>query len=171
LKTLNCSKIEKGYVKVSESNSMNLFVGSLITSFVGAVLLIVDDFAGWYNYAYYVQSWGWIALDLNTPLAIVLIALVAGLLFYCAYVSLQGLRLKGQMNKRTMKYGLIASITAFTIVLLGAIAFVAVMLMDEPSEWWFGAGFYGGLLGSGLTALLFFFQNKSVSGIKAQTTP
>ncbi len=150
---------------------MAFFVGSLITSIAGAVLLIIDDFAGWYNYAYYVQSWGWIALSLDSPLAVVLIGLVAGLLFYCAYISLQGLRLKGQIDKRTMKYGLFASTAAFTIVFVGAIAFVAAMLMDEPSEWWFGTGFYGGLLGSGLTALLFFLQTKSISSIKAQTTP
>jgi len=156
--------------KMSRGNSVNFFVGSLITSFVGAVLLIVDDFAGWYNYSYYVRSWGWISLDLNSPLAVVIIAIVAGLLFYCAYVSVQGLRLKGQMNKRTMRYGLIASTTAFIIVFVGAIAFVAAMLMDEPSEWWFGGGFYGGLVGSGLTALLFFLQDKSVASTEAQTT-
>jgi hypothetical protein len=156
---------------MSDGNSVSFLVGSLITSFVGAVLLIVDDFAGWYNYSYYVQSWGWIALDLNSPLAVVLIAIVAGLLFYCAFISLQGLRLKGKMDKRTMKYGLMASVTAFAIVFLGAVAFVAVMLMDEPSEWWFGAGFYGGLIGSGMTASLFFLQNKSLtSSNKAQTT-
>src|SRR5712691_2422636 len=114
------------------SNSMNVFVGSLITSLVGAVLLILEDFAGWYNYGYYVQSWGWIGLNLETPLGAVLIALVVGLLFYCAYISLRGLRLKGQMDKRTMGFGLISSSAAFAIVLLGAVAFVAAMLIDEP---------------------------------------
>lgn len=44
-----------------------------------------------------------------------------------------------------------------------AVAFMIEMLADEPSDWWFDTGFYAGLLGSGLTALLFFVQDKSVS--------
>lgn len=156
---------------MSISNSINVFVGSLIASLVGAFLLILEDFAGRYNYGYYVQSWGWIGLNLETPLAVVLIGLVAGLLFYCAYVSLQGLRLKGQVDKRMIRFGLIASFAAFAIVVVGAVAFVAAMLIDEPSEWWFGAGFYGGLLGSGLTGLLFFLQQKSMSTAEARSNP
>jgi hypothetical protein len=144
---------------------MNVFVGSLITSLVGAVLLILEDFAGWHNYGYYVESWGWIGLNLETPLSFILIVTVAGLLFYCAYVSLQGLRLKGQINQRTIRSGFIASSVAFAIVIVGAIAFVAAMLIDEPTNWWFEAGFYGGFLGSGLTALLFFLQHKSASTV------
>ncbi|NWG11408.1 hypothetical protein HXY33_06665 [Candidatus Bathyarchaeota archaeon] len=151
---------------MSKDNLINVFVGSLITSLVGAVLLLFEDSAGWYNYTYYVQSWGWISFNLDTPLSVALIGIVAALLFYCTYISLQGLRLKGQVNMQTIRYGLIASLAALIIVIVGAIAFIAVMLIDENSEWWFEAGFYSGLLGSGLTALLFYFQHKSMKTIK-----
>lgn len=49
---------------------------------------------------------------------------------------------------------------------LVALVFVVVMLVDEPSDWWFKAGFYGGFLGSGFTALLFFVQNKSLNRLE-----
>jgi hypothetical protein len=156
---------------MSTSNSVNVFVGILITSLVGAFLLILEDFAGWYNYGYYVQSWGWIGLNSGTPLAVVLIAVVAFLLFYCSYVSLRGLLRKGQVDKLTVRFALIASLTAFAIVFVGAIVFVAAMLIDEPSDWWFGAGFYGGLLGSGLTGLLLFIQLRSMNTTQPRSNP
>ncbi|HKZ93669.1 MAG TPA: hypothetical protein VJ249_03695 [Candidatus Bathyarchaeia archaeon] len=146
---------------MSKSNSSSFFVGSLITSLVGAFLLVLEDFAGWYNYGYYAESWGWIGLSIDTPLAVALILVVVLALLYTSFISVKGLQLKGEINKRTIRSGLIASSLAFVIVLVGAITFVVSILESEPSEWWFGAGFYGGLLGSGLTALLFFFQHRS----------
>ena len=155
---------------MSGSNSASFYVGALITSLVGAFLLVLEDFAGWYNYGYYVESWGWIGLNFDTPLAVVLILFVVFILLYTSFISIRGLRLKGEMSKRTIRYGLYASALAFAIVALGAIVFAVSILESEPSEWWFGAGFYGGFFGSGLTALLFYLQYKSSNEIIPRST-
>src|SRR3990170_5114558 len=119
---------------MSGSNSASFYVGALITSLVGAFLLVLEDFAGWYNYGYYVESWGWIGLNFDTPLAVVLILFVVFILLYTSFISIRGLRLKGEMSKRTIRYGLYASALAFAIVALGAIVFAVSILESEPSE-------------------------------------
>jgi len=156
---------------MSAKTPINIYVGSLITSVVGAILLIFEDFAGWYNYGYYVESWGYVGLYAETPLTAFVIILVAASLFYCSFISLQGLRTPSKVSKQKVKLGLILSIFALVIVLLGATAFIVTILEDEPSDWWFDAGFYGGFLGSALTATLFFFQYKSMEATLPELSP
>ncbi len=127
----------------NEGSRPALFMGALLGSFVGYVLLVATSFGGWYNYGYYVQSWGWVEGWWLTPLGIPL--LCAGLL------SLQGLRSPATMTRARASGAFFLALTQLILVLVGAGAFVA--LVSENSDWWFDAGFYGSAIGS-LVAVL-----------------
>ena len=138
----------------------NVYVGSLITSIIGGFLLLLTDFAGWYNYSNGTREWGWISVDAS-PFAAFLLIILALAMFYCAYISFLGLQSSNdQPDEFKLKLGLIASIFVFGVVLLGGLIFSIVMLLDEPSDWWLDAGFYAGLLGSMITGLLLYLAYK-----------
>jgi len=46
---------------MSNNQNLSYYVGSLVVSLIGGILLLFTDFAGWYAYNYYagVRSWGW----------------------------------------------------------------------------------------------------------------
>ena len=137
-----------------------VYVGSLITSVIGAILLLATDFASWYNYSNGTEEWGWISADDSIPAAILLVILALCLL-YCSYISFLGLQTTNEEpTKDKLRLGLILSGFVFLVVLIGGLIFVGVMLSDEPSEWGLEAGFYAGLLGSFLTALFLYIAYK-----------
>ena len=127
----------------NEGSRPALFMGALLGSFVGYVLLVATSFGGWYNYGYYVQSWGWVEGWWLAPLGIPLLG--AGLL------SLQGLRSPATMTRARASGAFFLALTQLILVLVGAGVFVA--LVSENSDWWFDAGFYGSAIGS-LVAVL-----------------
>ena len=138
----------------------NVYVGSLITSIVGAILLLATDFAGWYNETSGTREWGWISVDASIPAAILLIILALCLL-YCSYISFLGLQTSNEEpTQDKLRLGLILSGFVFLVVLIGGLIFVGVMLSDEPTDWWLDTGFYAGLLGSFLTALFLYIAYK-----------
>lgn len=132
------------------------FVGSLITSVVGAALLLASDFAGWF--ASYggggirVEEYGSIhLLTVYFPL----IAVLSGALIFCAYTSYNALRNpKDGPDTVAIDRAYKASLAVFATVLVGALVFAIIMLTDEPDDWWLDTGFYGGAIGSMLTAIL-----------------
>lgn len=132
-----------------------LYTGSLISTVIGALLLLGLDFAGWYQRSQSVESWGYVGL-LTGPLAFLLIGGTAALLLFGAYVSYRGLR-PGESPPlpEVVRYAFLASLVALAVVILGGLYFLVEMLSDEPEDWWFDGGFYGGLLGSGLAAVFF----------------
>ena len=46
------------------------------------------------------------------------------------------------------------SLAVFLSLLLAGIIFALLMVVQGLEEWWFDTGFYGGTIGSGLSALL-----------------
>ncbi len=142
---------------VDPNNPYNsYFVGSLITSVVGALLLLFTDFAAWEHYDYYhgIFSAGWVSGE-AIPYLIV-ITFVSACLFFCAYISFMGLQSPSKVNRSLIKRGLLVALTAFVVVFISALLFVMIILSDEPDYWWFGPGFYGSIIGSGLSALIFY---------------
>ena len=64
-------------------------------------------------------------------------------------------------DKKYVKYGLYASIIVFLLCVIGGIIFAVDMTIEEA--WWgFSAGFYGGIIGSLLTAILYFLGMKNL---------
>ena len=140
-----------------DSNSASpFFVGSLITSATGAVLLLATDFAGWF--ASYggggirVEEYGSIhLLTYYFPL----IAVLPGTLLYSAYVSFKAMsNPENPPDVIAIDRAYKGAIAVFATVMVGALVFAVIMLTDEPDDWWLDSGFYGGMIGGLLTALL-----------------
>ena len=133
-----------------------LFVGSLITSVVGAVLLLATDFAGWFSSygggGIRVQEYGSIHL---LTVFFPLIAVLSATLIYCAYVSFKALSNPDDPpDTVAIDRAYKGSVAVFATVIVGALVFSIIMLIDEPDDWWLDSGFYGGMIGALLTAVL-----------------
>ena len=141
------------------------FVGSLITSLVGAIMLLTFPFAKWFIrekwYDYYREEyiretyWYYIAgLYGDSPLSSVIILGFVALLLYGAYVSFLGLR-SGEtpLPPRKLKRAFYGATTVFLGCLIGGMIFIMFMDSVDPTYWELGEGFlYGGVICGGLTA-------------------
>ncbi len=141
----------------------SLYVGSLICSLLGGIFLLIDDFAGWYWYIWGTgYGWGWIgfssALE-NLPDSILILPLfflAAGGLFYSSVLSLLGLiNQENPPGKQFNFIGIILSLITVVICLLGGFI-VAIEMIIEDLEFWYGGAFWGGVIGGALTALFMF---------------
>ena len=140
------------------------FVGSLITSLVGAFLLLAAPFVSWtikeswydyyrerYEYEYYYYDIA--GLYGESPLSSVIILCFVALLLYGAYVSFLGLRSGGTpLPSRKLKRAFYGATTVFLGCLIGSMIFMLAMDSVDPLYWYLGEGFYGGVLFGGLTA-------------------
>lgn len=145
-------------------NKIVLYGGGLICSLLGGVFVLIDDFAGWYWYVWGTgYGWGWVgfpsALE-NFPdsmLILPLFLLAAGGLFYCSCISLLGLiNQENPPGKQFYFVGIILSLTTLVICLLGGFI-VAIEMILEDLEFWYGGAFWGGLFGSVLSTFFMFF--------------
>lgn len=127
---------------------------SLIVSLVGAILLLATDFSGFWNGVYY----GYIDLESDAVSGLVITSLF---LFYCAIVNLLFIiNPDKRPDERFVKLARLLSLLAFIICTIGGIAFAIAMGIDDVWEWWFGAGFYGGIIGSLLTFIFMYIAEK-----------
>ena len=139
------------------------YTGSLIATVIGALLLLGLDFAGWYERNQAFESWSYVGLFTGL-LAFLLVGGTAALLLFGAYVSYRGLRPGASPPPpELVRYAFLASLAALAVVILGGLYFVASMLTDEPEDWWFDGGFYGGLIGSGLAAVFFHLARQEAA--------
>ena len=144
------------------------FIFTLIASLVGGTLLLATDFGGYYWNAYPLEGWVWVYAEASVGAWFAFFA-VACLLFFCTFVSLNALlSMEGkefvQIDElKWIKFGTLFSDIVATICVIGAIT-LGIFAATEDAAWvnfWLDAGFYGGLIGSGLTGFLFkFYQYK-----------
>jgi hypothetical protein len=147
---------------MSNNQNLSYYVGSLIVSLIGGILLLVTDFAGWSAYNYYagIQSWGWVGFN-ELPAGLIFL-IPAIFLFYCTWISIQALRNPNMApSKNSILLGFKLSLVVFIIALIGGIIFV--LTVGDVSDWWFGEAFYGGLLGGGITSLFFHIASKNIN--------
>ena len=146
------------------SQHRSLMVGSLITSFVGFVLLLVTDFAGWEEQVDYVPSsiYRTYSISITSGYFIIIFAF-AGALLFATYVSYRFLRPSGSTPDLNMlrlaSYGAAAVAVASFIT---GVLFLVVLSIKDPSDWWLDSGFYGGLIGGALTAILLRLGLKTI---------
>ena len=154
---------------------------ALLGCVTAALMLVVFDFAGWeeaevtsqtrFRYSadpvdifrtrvrrdvetqanYYVNS-----VTVFGPFFVV-IAPVAALMGYGAYVSFRGLRSGvGSISYSSLRRAFRGVLIATAISLVGGVFFEIFMLVYDPYEWWEDAGFYGAV-SAGATAVVFFY--------------
>lgn len=142
----------------SDGGAQGLFAGALITSVVGAVVTLASDFGGWeYDVLYYdstyLDRYGALGLTSGLQGALLTAAIVAPL-GYAAYASYRGVRPgASHPDRAAIRPAFYAAIAALAVAIVGAVLFAVAMAFEETEEWWLDAGFYGGVLGGGLTAL------------------
>ncbi|MCL7414050.1 MAG: hypothetical protein M8353_10640 [ANME-2 cluster archaeon] len=144
--------------KVDSSQFQGYLVGQVIAASVGALLLALEDFGGFYSRNYYlgVETYGYIYLGSGVLTTVLILMGLAGLLisFRAAIISLQAKDSATfemlEHNARTSMKG-----AGFTVLLsaLGAIVFAISSTIDE-TDWWLDGGFYGAFIGG---LLVFFF--------------
>ena len=112
---------------------------------------MVTDFGGWYYRAPYgdieVDRWGSVGLLSGY---FPLVTVFAAVLFYSGYVSFTSLR---NPSTPSLARAYLGSLAAFLSILLAGIIFASLMVAQGLEEWWLDTGFYGGTIGSGLSAL------------------
>ena len=146
------------------------FIFTLIGSLAGGILLMVTDFGGyyWYSYDGPTEGWVWVYAEASVGGWFGFFA-VASLLFFCSFVSLniilslEGKEMLKLEEEKLINWGTLFCYIVAAICVVGAIT-LAIFAYTEDVAWvdiWLDAGFYGGLIGSGLTAFLFkFYQYK-----------
>jgi hypothetical protein len=150
---------------MSNNQNMSYYVGAIITSLIGGILLLATDFGGWYNYNYYagVRSWGWVGAG-DFPFNLLFI-ITAFCLFYCTIISFMALKnVDNPPSKKSIKLGIMLSLIVFILALIGGIVFI--LTLEGPTDWWLGEAFYGGLLGGLLTTVFLYFAYKNKSIVK-----
>ena len=151
-------------MSVSKSNSISqYFIGSLIVSVIGGFTIILGDFAGWDASNYYLGVFvnGWIDVSLENPLSGIILGSAACLLFIASYVSFLGLKNPDQEGlQEKIQYATLGSIGALAILVAGGLLFAIIMLIEDDAYWWFDLGFYGGVIGAGLTITFLYLVKR-----------
>jgi len=125
-------------------------IASLITSVIGGILLFVTDFGGWWEGGssnYYVH----IEAQFAGP-APFFIGLTAAAMLVTAAFCVWGLTPTSKVTEQHLKLLLLVNLGVVALTALLAII-LATWWGTFASEWWFDAGFYGGVIGSLLTSL------------------
>jgi len=144
-----------------------LFVGALIGSLVGALLLIFTDFGGWYNYNYYAgfREWGYIGI--SSPISLVGVVFFALPFIYCSIISLKGAQNPNSLSPQTVALAYRVSIIGVSLIVIAAVVFV--IAVSGSDDWWFDAGFYGSFIG-GLLTIVMLRMAKAQYGTVQTTT-
>jgi uncharacterized membrane protein len=151
-------------MSVTKSNSISqYFIGSLIVSVIGGFSIILGDFAGWDASNYYLGVFvnGWIDVSLENPFSAIILVSAACLLFIASYVSFLGLQNPEQEGlQEKIQYATLGSIGALVILIAGGLLFAIIMLIEDDAYWWFDLGFYGGVIGAGLTITFLYLVKR-----------
>ena len=151
---------------MSQSPLSSYFVGSLISSLLGGVLLLTTDFAGSYEYAGGARVYTYHSAT-ETAAGFLVLSLVALGLFYCTYISFLGLQQpENPPSQKMLHWGFLAAGTVFLFSLLGGILFIASE--SGADDWWLDTAFYAGALGGLLTALFLYLVIREMFGLTLQ---
>ena len=145
-----------------ENRSIMFFVGALIVSLVGFILVLAIDLGGFNGSNYYLGVYLWGGIGAFSGVYGIPIILTAFLLLYCVAISILVLKFPEKIpGKKYIKFGLYAALGALILTIINGIIFAAVAT-DEDWWWWFDAGFYGGVIGALLTAVFYYLGEKEV---------
>jgi hypothetical protein len=144
-----------------KKDSNHLFIGSLISSLITAILVLAEDFGGWYSYYSYAEQWAHVGFSFDRPLSLLLFGVAAGVLLFCSYVSYLKLASK-PIPKDWLQKAFLGSAGVTVAAVLGGLYFIVDMTLSDPTDWWLGTAFYAGVIGGGLTAVFLHLALKNV---------
>ncbi len=142
---------------MARDNEQIFYLGALIFSLVGAILLLAMNFA-WFdgsNYYYGVIFYGGVGAGTATYGA--LFILMAVMLLVCFVISL--LALWDADKIPIPQYEKVCFLLSFIVFLLSIIGLIIFGVIAEEEDWYWGpdGGFFGGVIG-GLMTMIFFFM-------------
>ena len=147
---------------MSENRSQIFFVGALITSTVGWILLLATPLGGFNGSNYYLGVYLWGGIGAFSGVYGIPMLLTAILLIYCMAISSLVLKFPEKIpDKKFIKFGLYAAVVALILTIIAGAIFAGIAT-DEDWWWWFDAGFYGGVIGGLLTAVFYYMGEKEV---------
>jgi len=142
---------------MATDNKQIFYLGALIFSVVGAILLLATNFAGFNGSNYYLGVYIWGGVGALTQGYGVIFILMAIMLLICFFIALLALWDEDKIPiPEYDKICFLLSIVVFLLSIIGLIIFGAVA-EGEDWWWWPDAGFFGGAIG-GLIAALFFYM-------------
>jgi hypothetical protein len=154
---------------LSNFGKSNYYVLILVLSTIGSLLFIFTEFGGYTSYYSYSVNIESVFSNPDLIAYAPIYLLVAFLFLVNVFISLKELNiLKLSFPHNSAKLGYYTSIAIFVITVISGITFVA--LLSEANDWWFGAGFYAGILGGILLPLLYRLSRKSTVSSLDQTT-
>jgi hypothetical protein len=138
--------------KIDKSQIQGFLIGQLIITFIGGLLLITSDFAGFYHYDYYnkIEKWGSVYLGSGFISSLLIVVTAIGL-FLSAWYSFQIMRNDSFTTEKILTLEANAEkilLVSMSITVAGGLIFAASEIISQTQEWWFDAGFYGALVGS-----------------------
>ena len=139
---------------VAPTGSPVLFV-AVVFSIIGAIMLLVGDFGGWYNRGYYIEETVWIDAWSIAGLLIIPMAL---LLFFVTFASLQAYRSPLPVAHKMALWGLIAGLVVFIVTLVGGL--ILIVATWENTSNWLDVGFYGGLFGGLISFIVLAYERR-----------
>ncbi len=152
--------------EIKTSEIQGYLVGQVIVGIIGSLLLLFDDFAGYYYYDYYnrMQEWGYIYLGSGffSGVLIILMVIVILSVVYSAYKIMREKSVSENLLKAHSKKSIMRGIFVVAVAFIGGAVFAISNIVDG-SEWWFDAGFYASMV-SGL--LFLFFGKQMLNKIK-----
>jgi hypothetical protein len=145
--------------EIDISQIQGFLVGQVIAATIGALLLLVDEFAGFYYSIYYTrtQVWGYVYLGSGVLPTILILVGVGGLLF-ALNSAVKTMKMKGKADAKLVEENALNSIRGGVLTsglaFISALIFIVVTVLEGTEEWWLGGGFYGAFLG-GLFVVIF----------------
>ncbi|MFW9785293.1 MAG: hypothetical protein ACFFFB_23640 [Candidatus Heimdallarchaeota archaeon] len=147
---------------MSENRTLPYFVGALVTSALGGILVLATDLGGFDGSNYYLGVYLWGGIGAFSGVYGIPIIITAVFLIYCAAISILVLRFPEKIpDKKFIRFGLYFSLGALILTIINGIIF-GVVADGEDWWWWLDAGFYGGTIGGLLTAIFFYLGEKVV---------
>jgi len=131
----------------------------MIVLILGAIAMLVDDFGGAYWYDYYNGIEGRFWINIWSVAGLIIIPAVLTM-FFLVYSSSQAMRDPSTITINKM--GLLFKISlaiGILYVILGVI-WAGYAIAEDYNDWWFGAGFYGGVIGGFVAAFFFHLAKK-----------
>jgi len=132
----------------------------IILALIAILLLLTEDFGGYYQYGYYQRTWGYIYFGSGIFTVFFGSILVVGLLVIVYAGYKRALAPSAEDAAKYARLTLYSGLFVGGLALIGGVAFAASMLWEDVTEWWFDMAFYGPLVGGFLSAWIGWLARK-----------